>query len=445
MSLPPNFDWEAYLINNPDVARYECTKAFALHHWKRFGHRENRSYDKKIHFNWTEYIQLPHIKQLKIYNQEAALHHFIIVNNRRPYSLPSNTHRYPIENRLHEDNSVENKSSESKPVESKPVESKPVENKSIENKSIESKPVENKSIENKSIENKSIESKPVENKSIENKSIESKPVENKSIEDTVIINNKSSIENTQSIKNINTVDIKKSTDSYIAIFFHLGNFNLWSYFHPIIDRVQQSTSVPIDLYISYQTDHHLLNTIKTLYPDVILIKSVLGMDVGGQLLMTIRAMELNKNYDYVLKLHTKSNTTWRNELVDPLCRSVDRIKEIYQLFQSMPNIGIMASNKHIHKISYWNLNRPIIMNFCKKHNLVYSENNHYFVAGTIFWFRWKTMVNMINNHKINLQEEYNKMLPGYHDNNHGPTHEHSWERMFGILICNANQILYQLH
>ena len=76
------FDWELYLINNPDVAKHNCTKEFSLLHWTTTGKKEGRTYhsknDTNKSFNWTNYIQrYPDLTINGIKSHEQALHHYI--------------------------------------------------------------------------------------------------------------------------------------------------------------------------------------------------------------------------------------------------------------------------------------------------------------------------------------------------------------------------------
>ena len=78
MSIPSDFDWVSYLINNIDVANRSCTKEYALIHWKTYGHKENRSYERKINFQWEQYIDLnSDLRSQGITTEESALTHFI--------------------------------------------------------------------------------------------------------------------------------------------------------------------------------------------------------------------------------------------------------------------------------------------------------------------------------------------------------------------------------
>lgn len=225
----------------------------------------------------------------------------------------------------------------------------------------------------------------------------------------------------------------------IAIFYHQGAHQLWDYFAPYIQRIMDSTSTPVDLYITYQKQDPVLETIKTRYPDVILIESLLGVDCGGQLLMMREAMTSGKNYDYVIKLHTKTSIPWRREMMEPICGMPSDIQRIYEIFETTPSVGMIGCQKWRLRID--NLNTSILVPLCERLSLKYDRSNQYFLGGTIFWMRWKTMVDIVTTKNIDLLAEYQAMEPGY-TANHRATVTHSWERLFGILVYNAGQVLY---
>lgn len=222
----------------------------------------------------------------------------------------------------------------------------------------------------------------------------------------------------------------------IAVFFHLGNFSLWNFFLPYILNVQRVAG-SFDLYVTYQRTDSVLAEVQSVFPSVILIESINGCDIGGQLLMMKKAIELKKEYDYILKLHTKTNLSWRLDLIDCLCQSENDVRHVCSLFNSLPNVGMIGSSKWL--LSLDRINSPLQETICDRLGLQYQGTT--FIGGTIFWFRWKPMVKLIQSHNIDLYNEYLMMEPGYLINLE-PTVTHSWERILGIMIYNAQLVLF---
>lgn len=225
----------------------------------------------------------------------------------------------------------------------------------------------------------------------------------------------------------------------LAIFFHLGNHSLWHYFRPYIDNVFASNN-QTDLYISYQKESNVLDLIKLQYPNVTLIHSLLGCDLGGQLLMTSYVYNCGKEYDYILKLHTKTDEQWRYELIHPLCSCKEVVDYIIQIFNTNETIGMIGSEKWVLSLDRYNMNHDIINAFKKQWNLT-SKNPIYFIGGTMFWFRWNIIKNFIKEKKVDFEKEYNLLEPGYRSNNR-PTFMHSWERMFAVIMYHYDYLLY---
>ena len=218
----------------------------------------------------------------------------------------------------------------------------------------------------------------------------------------------------------------------LAILFHLGYHDLWSWFKPYIDIVY-SLGHPVDLYISYQKKSDLFKSIQSQYPTVTFVECSRGMDIGGQLLMTKAAIESNKPYDYVLKLHTKGNSHWRLDLVDAICGSAERVDKILNIFQENRKIGMIGSAK-------WKWqddnNRGHVDQLCNKFNF---QGERVFIGGTMFWLRWSTMLHIVQSKKMDLKEEHDHMELGKPGE---PSLTHAWERVLGIMIRSVDQEIY---
>lgn len=221
----------------------------------------------------------------------------------------------------------------------------------------------------------------------------------------------------------------------LAIFFHLGNHLMFPLLQSYIDLIY-SLDYPTDLYVAYQFKSQVLDLIQNLYPNVIFIESLLGCDIGGQLLMMDNAIRNKKSYDYVFKLHSKNNPNWRHDLLEPICGNAESIRKVISLFEENPHIGMIGSSRYMFKID--ETNGHLQKDLCEHLSLVIDPSSQYYIAGTIFWIRWKTIVNVVKRNHISLQEEYSKLEPGYLKNDR-PTFTHSWERIFGIMIYNEHQ------
>lgn len=222
---------------------------------------------------------------------------------------------------------------------------------------------------------------------------------------------------------------------HLAISLHLGNHLMFPHLRTYIDRVF-SLGYPTDLYVSYQFNSPVIALIQQSYPNVILIESLLGCDIGGHLLIMDKIMRMKRSYDYVLKLHSKTNPAWRHDLLEPICGSVDSIKTVISIFEGQSHIGMIGATKYMYKID--ESNGRLQEDLCEHLGLALNPISQYYIAGTIFWIRWKTITDFIVRNYIDLREEYAKLESGYLRNDR-PTFMHSWERILGIIIYNESQ------
>jgi lipopolysaccharide biosynthesis protein len=227
----------------------------------------------------------------------------------------------------------------------------------------------------------------------------------------------------------------------LAIFFHLGNYNLWPEMKTAIKSVYD-TGHSVDLYVSYQVKTPILDQIVDEFKTVTLTETKLGLDIGGELLNLEKSILSQKQYDYVLILHTKTDPTWRRTLTDATCKFSETVSKCINLFQSDPTIGIIGSSRYIYKLIQHNFNHPKLVDMCSRWNLKYDQTSHnlLFVAGTIFWIRWNILKQFVVTNHVNLSQEYARLEPGYFTNKN-PTFTHTWERLYGIItLCYGYRI-----
>jgi len=83
VALPLDFNWQEYLLVNPDIAIKQYGEYFAKYHWFNYGIFEKRQYKleqplEQI-FNWQYYIdKYPDLPSAGINNYESALQHYIM-------------------------------------------------------------------------------------------------------------------------------------------------------------------------------------------------------------------------------------------------------------------------------------------------------------------------------------------------------------------------------
>lgn len=226
----------------------------------------------------------------------------------------------------------------------------------------------------------------------------------------------------------------------IAICFHLGYNRRFDEFTPYIDRVLHCCP-KTDIYITYREDQDQESDPDPIaiclnkYPNAHVIKAANGCDTGAFLLQIKAILNSKKKYDYIFKLHTKSNNriaaNWIGDLLDNIAGSEQSVRNVLQLFKEERKTGMIAGKKWVLKRD---INFQIFQELCERHNL---NPNGYFVGGTIFWIRYK-IIKKIFTH-MDIDWEYSLCESGKPSE---PSYTHSWERIYGLIVSTCG---YSIH
>jgi lipopolysaccharide biosynthesis protein len=218
----------------------------------------------------------------------------------------------------------------------------------------------------------------------------------------------------------------------VAVCFHLGYFDRFEQFTPYIDRVAHCCH--IDLYMTYREDQDPTAMCHAKYPKAVIIKAIRGCDTGAFLLQIKAMIDSHKTYDYVFKLHTKSNNpifqNWKDELLNPIAGGQHQVREILESFRKHRGIGMIGAKKWILKRD---INSTIFNDLCQR--LRIHPEGH-FVGGTIFWIRFSVLVRCAQ--FINLDAEYERCELGKPSE---PSYTHSWERLLGLMVTTCDMTI----
>lgn len=211
----------------------------------------------------------------------------------------------------------------------------------------------------------------------------------------------------------------------VAICFHLGYYHRFKEFTPYIDNVIHCCD-RADVYITYREDISL-EKVKKLYPKAQIIKATNGCDTGAFLLQIKAIIASGKNYDYVFKIHTKSNNgdfiTWIQDLLYETAGSHDKVRRVFQTFDQDHKIGMIGGKKWVlqREIDY-----PMFHEICKRNKILPDGR---FIGGTIFWIRAIIIHKIFKS--INIDLEYSLCEKGKPCE---PSYTHSWERVYGLMV-----------
>lgn len=222
--------------------------------------------------------------------------------------------------------------------------------------------------------------------------------------------------------------------SKIAILLHMGNFSLWSRYPPIFSNFSK-TPYAYDIYINIidPIPEHQVQVISRECPGAFIYRyKNSGRDIGGylHLLHHIR----DKNYDYILFLHTKTDDQWFYTMVNPICSSPDTINKCMEIFNH-PQVGIIGSKVCIGRSDSCQKEKDNLLNLMRQINFPFEHkfDDIRYIAGTIFWMRFSVIQEFLNHYHVDLQRELSRFNDFDQSRISLPF---IWERFFGfIAIC----------
>lgn len=199
----------------------------------------------------------------------------------------------------------------------------------------------------------------------------------------------------------NTIIYEKNTNKTTALIIHIGNLNIFLEDLMIYKIILKSGNV--DTYITVLDDINVKKEEleKFLNTEIYFYKIPnIGFDIGGFLFVLNK---INKNYDYIIKSHTKTIGEWRKELLN-IFRDMEHV---YKIFEDK-TIGMLGSQNWILPVSEnCEINKYHLENLYFKFYSKKIETGYYFIAGTIFMARFSIFKNLIKeNLFLRLNTEY---------------------------------------
>jgi len=232
-------------------------------------------------------------------------------------------------------------------------------------------------------------------------------------------------------------NLKVNNNVKICVILHVGN--------PDIGREILITlkNIPYnyDLYLTYDESCNLNFLHHTKHSGLFECWPVpnKGADTGPFIWVLNKLFNKGLSYDYLLKLHTKSDKKWRDDMIWPLCGCIRNAYCCIQTLITDDNIGLIGSDEFVlgsDHISYDAGTENLSKKMYKEHfpKLKWEDtrgSNFKFVGGTCWWSRWNVMEKIWKNVDIpciyNNMEAYNRNVA---------QHAHVLERLFGWLICH---------
>tara|TARA_B100002019_G_C21274933_1_gene604923 strand:- start:21363 stop:23015 length:1653 start_codon:yes stop_codon:yes gene_type:complete len=229
--------------------------------------------------------------------------------------------------------------------------------------------------------------------------------------------------NGTSIKSTSIIDnLKSSVKTYdkshsIACHIHIGNTN---------PRILDSIQTAINKLNYFNTTYFITSNTKIDNMKTFILPNK-GADIGPFLYILYHYI-LKDNYDFIVKLHSKTHHGFRDICFDTILNNMLYTQYILTNKHNCYIAGPQQKNMMLDTV-----NQPIIDNFCKEYNIDIDSSKIDFFAGTMFVCKHKMFNEFIEKYKVNLLDHYLTLETGYRKN-HQPTYTHSWERILSGII-----------
>lgn len=202
-------------------------------------------------------------------------------------------------------------------------------------------------------------------------------------------------------KTFNVIKKQKleNKDNYlpnVVCIIHIGSYNIFLKITKYIDNLiyaqydEYNLTIYFNIIDTIQNEH--INNIKDKYPDAnYVVSENYGFDIGSFFHILQVMKENNESYDYIVKIHTKTNNERREQLLVPILGSIQQIRNIIEEFQRNPRTGIIGSRscRCIDAHSDFVRNKHYLQELMKWY---FNETTHVikqaYVTGSMFWMRF---------------------------------------------------------
>ena len=250
----------------------------------------------------------------------------------------------------------------------------------------------------------------------------------------------------------------------IAIALHVDHGEFWSPIKRyILESFRDNKYTSFDLYVTFgdlfkPTRLYWEEQIKNTFQNTTFIDSKnKGRDVGSFISIVNHIIDKGKEYDYIIKLHTKTwsknpewSNFWRDEMAEAIFRP-DRAGgiESLKILEKYSDVGMVASDKWIFDRSkeplYLKNNGAVLNYFADLTRLVdrpinLNDPENKFVYGSFFIARMKIFYDFFE--VFNIMSYYDDFEPVEEEKEEFGSVTDSWDRLLGFLVNNSK---YKIH
>ena len=202
--------------------------------------------------------------------------------------------------------------------------------------------------------------------------------------------------------------IKLNYKKKILCICHNGNIDVFKKIEKYIENLMLLNSFDIEITLFINTINTIkeeeIEYIKKKYPYAKhIITDNFGFDIGSFFTILSICKQKNYDFDYVIKIHTKTSDIERDKLLKPLLGSINRIKIILDILNN-ENIGLIGSAS----ATYYNYDKLAIHNenhlkyLLKKYKISKNYNESIqFIGGTMFWIKYDILKKIFWDYNFN--------------------------------------------
>jgi len=188
-----------------------------------------------------------------------------------------------------------------------------------------------------------------------------------------------------------TIDSDKKS---LLVICHIGNFDVFEKMRHYISFVQSvrnnyNVDVVFNLVKGITSDN--LMRLNVYFPEAnIIVSENYGFDIGSFYHILNIIKDKNIEYDYVLKIHTKTDDVKRFNVLDSIMSSRDKIIEILKTLDRDPEIGCVSSIRSFQTDDFteFTRNKNHLNTLLDEFGLSGKDSNIPFPAGSMFWIRF---------------------------------------------------------
>lgn len=280
----------------------------------------------------------------------------------------------------------------------------------------------------------------------------------------------------------------------VGVLIQVGNWGLWEELATgCVDHVVDSTDTAFILVSSHVRGKERLVKRRYGCANVITVPNY-GADIAPFFTELWNLGQRIRDADFIIKLHTKTNDSWRRGMIEPICGTHSAVSRSLETLRSSPTLGILGATEYAffidsndeiiienefatryrlntsfyaiydrvsnrsqldeHFYRNWRGNtdlesltdQELLSHFRERgrserrvfsesmQNLLESEGYPKFIAGTIFWFRVAPMADFLNRYRADEIALTMSSEKGYFRDEHIDRITHAWERCLSILF-----------